>query len=365
MKKGGVVFCLILALGVPGCRNQNSESRAHTPRVRVFRLEYRVKLDRLPSDAERVRMWVPVAESGPYQEVSVRVEGDFPLKPRRDLTIGNKLLYAELRKPKKENLEVRLEFTVRRREKIRYSQGNFFSLTGLALPEFSLTDGAAIEKAPHAKWLQPNRLVPTGGRIREISQEVCRGLSTPLEKAQAIYNYVFDNMAYDKSGQGWGRGDALYACDAKKGNCTDFHALFIGLLRAQGIPAKFEIGFQIPAARGRGEVPGYHCWAEFYLEGGGWIPVDISEAWKRPARREYFFGAHDENRVLFSRGRDLRLSPEAESGAVNFFVYPLVEVDGRRFTRVAHEFFYEDLPGDWRPEDRREVSPGGKTSGPL
>ena len=53
-------------------------------------------------------------------------------------------------------------------------------------------------------------------------------------------------MRYDKTGTGWGRGDALWACDAKRGNCTDFHSPFIGMRRADGIPARFDIGFTQP-----------------------------------------------------------------------------------------------------------------------
>ena len=67
--------------------------------------------------------------------------------------------------------------------------------------------------------------------------------ATDEEKARAIYDYVLSNMRYDKSGTGWGHGDTLYACSAKKGNCTDFHSLFISMARSQHIPARFEIGF--------------------------------------------------------------------------------------------------------------------------
>src|ERR1035438_3068951 len=97
---------------------------------------------------------------------------------------------------------------------------------------------------------------------------------------------------YDKTGKGWGRGDIYYACQERRGNCTDFHAIFIGYARALGIPARFAIGFPLPADRGEGKIAGYHCWAEFYAKGIGWIPVDASEAAKNPAKREYFFGGH-------------------------------------------------------------------------
>ena len=132
-------------------------------------------------------------------------------------------------------------------------------------------------------------------------------------------------------------------------------------MRAQGIPAKFANGFQIPEERGRGKVSGYHCWAEFFLEGRGWIPVDIWEGWKHPERKSYYFGAHDENRVLFTTGRDLRLSPAQTGGELNYFIYPYVEVDGVEFTQVTGEFSYRDLPG---LAQAISLNAGGKKNGP-
>jgi transglutaminase-like putative cysteine protease len=93
-------------------------------------------------------------------------------------------------------------------------------------------------------------------------------------------------------------------------------------------------------------VSGYHYWAEFYARGVGWVPVDASEAAKDPARRAYFFGAHDENRVEFTTGRDLLLNPRQAGQPLNFFVYPYAEADGKEFTAVEKSFAYRDLPGD-------------------
>ena len=153
---------------------------------------------------------------------------------------------------------------------------------------------------------------------------------------------MVSTVKYDKSGQGWGRGDIYYACDARRGNCTDFHAIVIGYSRALGIPARFAIGFPLPADRGTGQISGYHCWAEAYLKGIGWVPIDASEAAKNPAKREYFFGAHDENRVEFSIGRDLSLNPRQGGDALNYFIYPYVEVDGKAFPSVDKTFSYRD-----------------------
>ena len=70
--------------------------------------------------------------------------------------------------------------------------------------------------------------------------------------AKVLYDLVNSHMKYDKSGTGWGRGDAVWACENKHGNCTDFHSLFIALARANKIPAKFEIGFGLPPKHGSG-----------------------------------------------------------------------------------------------------------------
>jgi transglutaminase-like putative cysteine protease len=135
-------------------------------------------------------------------------------------------------------------------------------------------------------------------------------------------------MKYDKSGTGWGRGDAVYACDARAGNCSDFHAYFIALARSIGIPARFAIGVTIPANKDEGTIEGYHCWAEF-LADGKWIPVDISEASKHPELAEYYFGHHPANRFELSVGRDLIVHPAPISSPINFLIYPVLEVDGK------------------------------------
>ena len=70
------------------------------------------------------------------------------------------------------------------------------------------------------------------------------------------------------------------------------------MARSQGIPARFEIGFPLPPAdKHASEIAGYHCWAEFFARNTGWVPVDISEAWKAKEKSSYFFGSIDANRV--------------------------------------------------------------------
>jgi transglutaminase-like putative cysteine protease len=191
-----------------------------------------------------------------------------------------------------------------------------------------------VKKAPYANkeapqvYLQPEALVPQTDQIRDLAKKVTEGKTTDLMKARALYDHVIEKVRYAKYGTGWGRGDAVYACDAKSGNCTDFHAYFIALARAVGIPARFAIGASIPSERNDGGIDGYHCWAEF-LADGKWWPVDVSEADKNSRLATYYFGHHPANRIELSRGRDLVVDPQPKAGPINFLAHPVLEVEGK------------------------------------
>ena len=179
-----------------------------------------------------------------------------------------------------------------------------------------------------SRALKADRLVTLSPRVRDLANELTKGIDDPYEQAHAIYNYLIVTMKYDKTIPGWGQGDTERACDIKAGNCTDFHSLFMSLARAKNIPARFVIGFPLTAADGN--VKGYHCWAEFYVKGKGWIPVDASDAskLKDPAAQQYLFGHLDPNRVQFTVGRDLVLKPKT-ADPLNFFIYPRAEANGK------------------------------------
>jgi len=299
---------------------------------RAFEFSYSAEVDHIPNGARKVSIWLPYPVSDPNQEISdVKVTCRYPTSIKHDPEYGNSVLHVSLDNPKESSVAVQLGFRVLRREYVR----NDFARVG--------GEAGGSSDGTMKRWLGPDKLVPLDGRIRKIAQEITRGKTNDLERARAIYDYVVSNMKYDKSGTGWGNGDIYWACDAKRGNCTDFHALFIGLCRASGIPAKFAIGFPHPESRGQGEIAGYHCWAEFYLKGYGWVPVDASEASKHPEKKEYFFGAHDENRVQLSIGRDIELSPPQAGAPLNYFIYPYVEVDGVPFKDLQKKFSFRDL----------------------
>jgi transglutaminase-like putative cysteine protease len=308
---------------------------------RKFEFQYSATIDPAApaagAAAQKIEVWIPYPQSDDHQVVSdVKVTAPGKVEIETDPASGNRIAHLVVEKPA-QPVAIGLTFTAERAE---YLHKDFPAGGGAALP--GLPEKAA--SSPElARWLQPDRLVPLDDRIRKLSAEVTEGKTTPLDKERAIYDYVVKTMSYDKSGTGWGNGDIYWACDAKRGNCTDFHALFIGLSRAAGVPAKFEIGFPLPPEHGQAEVAGYHCWAEFYLAGYGWVPVDASEAKKHLEHKDYFFGALDENRVQLSVGRDLTLAPRQAGPPVNYFVYPYVEVDGKPYSGITKKFAFRDI----------------------
>lgn len=307
----------------------SAAASAQTPEQRTFTFTYAFTV-RSPHAGKKLRIWFPLAQSDKYQAVKViSATGDLPLKRTLAGEDGNRMFYAETPAADQPEYKFQVVYEATRHER-------------LGLVEAKAQDRGARRPAGLTRYLQPDKLVPTTGRLAKIAAEQTAGKNTPLEKARALYDYVFENMKYDKSGTGWGRGDAEWACDSHHGNCTDFHSLFASLARSQGIPTRFAIGFGLPTDKHEGEIPGYHCWSDFWIDGMGWIPIDISEASKHPEKREYFFGAHDANRIQFSVGRDLTLSPKQDGAPRNFLVYPYVESDGQEFPNVSNAFSFRD-----------------------
>ncbi len=118
----------------------------------------------------------------------------------------------------------------------------------------------------------------------------------------------------------------------------------MGMARSQGIPARFAIGFPIPHDRSEAEIDGYHCWAEAWDPARGWLPMDASEAWKAQ-QADAFFGKLPSDRIVFTIGRDLVLSPSQKGTPLNYFIYPYAEVEGRPVEGIRRSFHFRRVEG--------------------
>lgn len=333
----GALLALILSWAVIAGyahRAEPGERYAESARTFLFRYEVSVPPDQAAGDD--AHLWIPVPQSDAHQTIRhMRIESAVKYGRGRDPMYGNSFaMFSPTAAQSMAGYAVAMTFEVTRQE-YRVDVGA------------PAVVNASAQIPPHDRLLQrnlePDKLVPLNAAISELAREHTAGASTPLEKARDIFKYVSSTMHYDKSGEGWGRGDEMWACDSKRGNCTDFHSVLIGMLRSSHIPARFEIGFPLPEGKSEGSIPGYHCWAEFYLHRAGWIPVDASEASENPAKRDYFFGAVDVNRVMFTYGRDIRLSPEQKGEPLNYFIYPYAESKGESVKDLKTRYSFRDL----------------------
>jgi len=274
---------------------------------RTFEFTYVAELD-VPEGSERVQMWLPYPGSADYQNVRLLgIESPVPTKIYQEYTYRNSMLFLSTPAADIDTLRIEMSFRVTRRE---HAERDF---TVLEDP-----DGWVESRA--SRWLRTGRTVPLDDVVRARAEEVTAGKTTVVAKAKAIFDYSIEQP--DQPG------------DIK---------VFIELARAVGIAAKFQIGFSIPTSREEGEIAGYRSWAEFYVPGFGWVPVDTSEAHLNPDKRDYFFGAHDANRIEFTVGRDMTLNPKQSGQPLHFFIYPYAEIDGKPARDLRRQFFYKDL----------------------
>jgi transglutaminase-like putative cysteine protease len=324
LRRGLIVSCALLF---------SLQLVAQTPKQRHFVLHYAVKVKDVPAGKE-LRIWIPLAHSDAYQDVQVlSKEGDLKLRKSADDASGNTALYAEADTTKTRDYRFRIEYDVVRFERIDLVDGK--PAPG-AHPERS-------SQAVQASFLQPDPLTSVTGPVGQVAAEETRSSTTSLDKAHALYDYVWRVLSYDPSGHGCCRGDAKWTFDSKHGDSTDLTALFVAMTRSQQIPARSAVGVQLPSDKHSGKLTTNSSWAEFYAAPVGWLPADIAAAKQHPEQREYYFGAQDMNRLQFAVGHDIKLSPPQEGAPLNFFIDPYVEVAGDQYSKVSLEVSFQDV----------------------
>ncbi|GJE56186.1 MULTISPECIES: transglutaminase-like domain-containing protein [Methylobacterium] len=208
-------------------------------------------------------------------------------------------------------------------------------------------------------------LIPTDGLVRQTAEKITAGADTDLAKARAIYEWVVENTFREASVRGCGSGNVaqMLALGQMGGKCADINALFVGLLRAVGVPARDVYGIRVaPSAFGYKSLgantetvtKAQHCRAEVYLSQFGWVPADPADvrkvALEEPpghrdiadgkvrAARDTLFGAWETNWLAYNTGHDVPL-PGSKEGPNAFLMYPEAEVAGWRLDCLDPERF--------------------------
>ena len=96
-------------------------------------------------------------------------------------------------------------------------------------------------------FLQPHNNISTDGIVKTTATEITKGATTDVEKARAIYEWIVDNTFRDPKVRGCGRGDIRVLLDTGYlgGKCADLNALYVGLARAAGLPARDVYGIRV------------------------------------------------------------------------------------------------------------------------
>ena len=222
-----------------------------------------------------------------------------------------------------------------------------------------------LDREARAHFTRATRLLPTGGIVAETAADITRDAKTQLEKARAIYNWVVDNTFRDPETRGCGLGDIRFMLESKDlgGKCADLNALFVGLARAAGLPARDVYGIRV-ASSSRGlkslgtssnnVTRAQHCRAEVFLDDYGWVPVDPADVRKVALEeppgprslqdptvqraRAQLFGSWEMNWLAFNFAHDVTL-PGSSGPPVPFLMYPQAETANGRVDSLDPDRF--------------------------
>jgi len=232
------------------------------------------------------------------------------------------------------------------------------------------TPGSAAKESRREleHFLRPTRLLPTDGIVKETARQITKGTKTDVEKARAIYEWIVENTFRNPKTRGCGVGDIRFMLESKDlgGKCADLNALYVGLARAAGLPArdvygirvaKSELGYKSLGASSEIVTKSQHCRAEVYLSDHGWVPVDPADVRKvvleeppgnRPLdddmvkkARARLFGSWEMNWMAYNFAHDVVL-PGSSGAPVGFLMYPQAETgEGRVDSLDPDKFKYE------------------------
>lgn len=276
---------------------------------------------------KETKLWIPYAVSGKHQSVTdVKVSGDFVSSAvYTDKANGTPILFAQWGKDAASR-KLTYSFSVEREEVL---------VRDLSAKE---TPWSKEEFAP---YLQSTSMGPVEGEVKKLSDSITKGKRTVLEKAKAIYDWTCENMYRDPATVGCGKGNVCELLKKPGGKCTDISSVYVALARAAGVPAREVFGVRLGKKAQEDITAWQHCWAEFYLPGTGWVPVDPADVRKamlvekldlKDAKtreyRDYFWGGIDPYRFQVATGRDIVLNPPQAGAPLNTFGYPYAEVGG-------------------------------------
>jgi transglutaminase-like putative cysteine protease len=306
-----------------------------------------------PAGVSRAWIPVPVVNSDYQKVVGTTWSGNAKVMERvSDPRYGADMLYAEW--PAAESAPV-IEVVSR------------FQTQDRAV-DWSKKTPEKLDPAMVQKWTKPTDLLPTDGIVKATADDLTQGKHSDLEKTQAVYDWILANTYREPKVRGCGVGDIKAMLETKNfgGKCADLNGLFVGLMRASGVPARDVYGIRVaPSAFGYRSLgagsanvsKAQHCRAEVFLQDYGWVamdPADVAKAareetseWLKMdhplvvAVRPKLFGGWEGNWLGYNLAHDVALPRATQGEKVGFLMYPQAETaEGRRDSLDPDSFKY-------------------------
>ena len=303
-----------------------------------------------------VRVWVPVPllnNTDYFKREGDTWTGNF--KAARSVQVdryGTGLVFTEWQPTEKApSLEIKSNFMTRDRQVDLNKK-----------PDASIQE----DKAVLDYFKKPSKLIKTDGIVADTARGITQGKKSDVDKARAIYAWIVDNTFRDPKVRGCGIGDISTMLETGNlgGKCADLNALYVGLARAAGLPARDVYGVRCAASSefkslGKADdiTGAQHCRAEVYLTGYGWVPVDPADVRKvvleeNPPEllplddpkvqraRAKLFGAWEMNWLPYNYSHDVKL-PQSNGPEIGFLMYPQGETaNGRKDSLDPKNFSY-------------------------
>ncbi len=275
----------------------------------------------------QVDLWLPYPVSDDFQTISeMSVTGNFDTSAiYRDPASEALYLHATWDNPAEQPKCV-MQFHISQKDR----RNTKITASGADYPEIV------------TPYLEATKFIPSEDpEMKKIAKTAVQGKNSTLEKAQAVYDWVVENTYRDPEVKGCGLGfpgRTLQQCGGG-GKCADLSAVFVTLARAAGIPARDVYGLRLSSPKDGDVTSGFHCWAEFYLPGTGWVMLDPADVRKMmlvhklelkdkdtDEWRKFFWGGDNLFRVVLEKNaRGVSLNGAKEP--VPYFMYPAAQVD--------------------------------------
>ena len=316
---------------------------------RSFEIVTRVEVAK-PGSAARAWIPVPAVDESWQRTVGNSWNGNGAMRLVHDPKYGAAMLYTEW--PDSQKAPV-----------VELTSG--FATRDRAVDLSNPVVAQPLAASDRAYYTAATELMPTDGIVAKTAREITRGKRTEVEKAKAIYDWIVDNTERNPKTRGCGVGDikAMLEAGDLTGKCADLNALYVGLARSIGLPArdvygirvvKSEFGYRSLGAGNSNVTRAQHCRAEVWLAGFGWVPVDPADVRKVvleerpapttladplvPAVRRKLFGAWEMNWLAYNMAHDVSL-PGSKGPKVGFLMYPQAEAGGIRLDSLDPDGF--------------------------